>query len=102
MITDEHLKHWIGEINWQLNGIVSEINADKVVMGGINVGKSGESWVSFEYLREKAGTIQGLLRQIQWDMEHDEISLPHCPICNTDFDSNLELYNHLKDKHDAK
>ena len=72
MITEEHLKHWIKEISWQLNGILSELNEDKVVLKGINVGKNGEAWVSFEYLMEKAEIIQGTLRCIIWDMEHDK------------------------------
>jgi len=71
MITQEHLEHWLNEITWQLNGILKEIALDKVVMKGINVGSSGESWVSFEYLQEKAQTIQKLLGCIVYDITND-------------------------------
>ena len=71
MISEEHLKHWISEIEWQLNGIQNEIAATKVNMDGINVGKNGEAWVSFEYLQEKEATIRKLLNCITWDIAHD-------------------------------
>jgi len=73
MITQEHLNHWISEIKWQLNGILSEINPAKVQMSGINVGKNGEAFVSFTYLDEKATTIRNILRSIESDMIHDEV-----------------------------
>ena len=72
MVTKEHLKHWLGEIYYQLNGILKEVDKEKVVIDGINVGKSGEAWVSFEYLREKAETIRGVMNCIEWDIEHDD------------------------------
>ena len=72
MITQEHLEHWIKEINWQLNGILNEIAEEKVQMKGINVGKTGEKYVSFEYLLEKAKTIQGTIRCIEDDIMRDE------------------------------
>jgi len=71
LITQEHLEHWLKEIIYQLNGITGEINAEKVQMTIINVGKTGESVVSFEYLREKALIIQGLLANINYDIEND-------------------------------
>ena len=71
MITEEHLKHWLHEIEYQLQGILNEINAEKVQMKGINVGKTGENFVSFEYLHEKASTIKSVLGSIEWDMKHD-------------------------------
>jgi len=72
MITKEHLKHWLGEMTWQVDAILKEVNVNKVVIDGINVGASGESWVSFEYLREKASKIKGLMNCIEWDIEHDD------------------------------
>jgi len=71
MITQEHLEHWIKEITWSLNGIRKEIAKDKVVVTGINVGKDGEAWVSFEYLQEKAEIIAGTLRCIEDDIQRD-------------------------------
>ena len=71
MITEEHLKHWISEIEWQLNGIRNEVAATKVKSDGVNVGEAGEAWVSFEYLQEKADSIRKLLICITWDMTHD-------------------------------
>jgi len=73
MITEEHLKHWLGEIHWQLNGIVQEIRAEKVQMGGINVGKNGEKFVSFEYLQEKAQKIERFLELIDEEIISDEM-----------------------------
>ena len=72
MITQEHLEHWISELNYALNGIDNEVNDKKVVMKGINVGKNGEAWVSFEYIQEKVGTIRGTIRCIEDDIERDE------------------------------
>ena len=71
MIRKEYLEHWIKEIEWQLNGIKSEVKPEKVVMGGINVGKNGENFVSFEYLQEKAEKIEGVLSCIKYDMAQD-------------------------------
>ncbi len=71
MITEDHLKHWLGEIEYQVNGILSEVKHEKVVMDGINVGKNGESFVSFGYLREKGNRIRLLLNNIVWDLDHD-------------------------------
>ena len=71
MITEEHLNHWIQEIDYQLTGILNEVAEDKVKMKGINVGKTGEAYVSFEYILEKAGTIKGTLRCIVDDMRRD-------------------------------
>jgi len=73
MITQTHLEHWLYEIRWQLNGILKEIDAEKVQMGGINVGKNGEAWVSFEYLLEKAEKIQRFLELIDEEIISDEM-----------------------------
>ena len=71
MIRKEYLEHWIKEIEWQLNGIKSEVKPEKVLMGGINVGKTGESFVSFDYLQEKTDRIEGILTCIRYDMTQD-------------------------------
>jgi len=71
MITQEHLEHWLSEMKYALQGVENEINADKVVLKGINVGKTGESYVSFEYLQEKATTLRGLIYMVEEDMRND-------------------------------
>ncbi len=72
MISQEHLEHWLKEIRYQLNGIVTEIDPKKVILTGVNVGSDGGAFVSFEYLNEKSKTIQGVLKNIEYDMKHDE------------------------------
>lgn len=72
MITEDHLNQWLKEILYQLNGISGEINPDKVILKGINVGKNGEAFVSFQYLNEKQRTIRKLVHNITFDMEHDQ------------------------------
>jgi len=69
MITEDHLKHWMHEIEWQLNGINTEINKKgyKKLTGTI----LNKDYLSFEYLREKEGKIRALLKTIQWDVDHD-------------------------------
>ena len=71
MITEDHLKHWLGEIEYQVRGLLGEVSADKVIMDGINVGQNGESFVSFSYLREKGDKIRLMVDQIVWDMKND-------------------------------
>jgi len=71
MITQEHLEHWITELRYQLSGIINEVNPDKVVLKGINVGKNGEAFVSFEYIQEKAATIKGTIKCIEDDIKND-------------------------------
>jgi len=71
LITQEHLEHWLEEIEYQLTGILNEIAEDKVQMKGINVGKTGEGYVSFEYLLEKATTIKGTIRCVRDDIRMD-------------------------------
>ena len=71
MITEEHLEHWLKEIEYQLQGILNEVAEARVEMKGINVGKTGEAWVSFEYLLEKATTIKGTIRCIHDDIMRD-------------------------------
>jgi len=72
LITEDHLNQWLREILYQLNGISGEINPDKVILKLINVGKTGEAVVSFDYLNEKQRTIRQLIKNIQFDMEHDK------------------------------
>ena len=72
MITEEHLRHWVGEILYQLNGIKQEIAADKVKVIGVNLSKDESVYVSFEYLQEKENTIRGTLNCILFDIEHDK------------------------------
>lgn len=79
MITKEHLEHWLGEIEWQLNGIIKEIGKDKLKQQtGITITVSPDPkedvFVSFEYLQEKAGTARKLLDTVRWDINHDEQS----------------------------
>ncbi len=70
MITQEHLEHWIEEINYQLTGILNEVGNDKVGdIKGVEVPQQG--YVSFEYLQEKAHTIQGTVRCIEDDIKND-------------------------------
>jgi hypothetical protein len=68
MITEEHLKHWIGEIRYQLQGILNEVAVEKVGKGGIVVdGK----FVSFDYILEKANKIEGNVKMIEEDVRLD-------------------------------
>ena len=70
MITEEHLKHWLTEIQYQLTSISIEIGKDKVGdVKGIEVPQQG--FVSFEYLQEKAETIRRTITCIEDDMKND-------------------------------
>jgi len=71
MIRQEHLEHWVREIEWQLNGIKKEVRPDKVLMTGINVGNTGENFVSFSYLQEKVEAITGILHCLKYDITQD-------------------------------
>ncbi len=66
MISDTHLKHWLSEIEWQLNGIAGEIN--KKGYGDTDGIMINEGHLSLEYLREKQGTIRRLMGCIREDM----------------------------------
>lgn len=72
MITEEHLEHWLGEIEYALNGINNEINKDgyKEIAGEMIHG----SHLSLEYLREKQTTIRRLLGMIREEMEEKKIA----------------------------
>jgi len=73
LITQEHLEHIIKEIRYHLGGINSEIDDGK--LGGINgipiETPLAKVFVSFEYIREKANTIEGHLKWIEGDMKND-------------------------------
>ncbi len=76
MITEEHLKHWIEEINYQLTGILNEVAESKLKgKKGIDIKVSpkidDDVHVSFEYILEKATTIKGTLHCIEDDIQRD-------------------------------
>lgn len=68
MITQEHLEHWIQEINYQLQGILNEVAEERVQQKGIKLAKT---FVSFEYILEKATTIKGTIHCIEDDIMRD-------------------------------
>lgn len=70
MITEEHLRHWLGEIEYALDGIYTEVQSDKVECLGTTV--SNGKFVSFEYIREKSTTILGLIHCVRDDMITDK------------------------------
>ena len=77
MITKEHLDHWLDEILYQLKSIDMEVSKEKLKdRAGIGFAtgplESDHAYVSFEYLREKAGTIRQLVDNVKHDMEHDK------------------------------
>ncbi len=69
MITEEHLKHWTGEILYALNGIQKEIT--KSGFGPTTGEMIHGDYLSLEYLREKESTIRRLLGCITWDIMKD-------------------------------
>lgn len=77
MITEEHLKHGLNEMKYQLISIEKEITVAKlkhVTEIDIDVGvtpKREDVHVSFEYLREKSFTLVKLIQNVEWDMNHD-------------------------------
>lgn len=69
MITEEHLRHWLFEIRYALNGIRNEASKpDTIKSNGVVI---GESFFSFDYLREKVFTIEHLLKCIEDDIRTD-------------------------------
>ncbi len=69
MISEDHLEHWLSEIQWQINGLTSELSKSGYLeCDGLRL--HGE-YLSLEYLREKKYKIQKLKEQIEWDIEHD-------------------------------
>jgi len=74
MITEPHLNHWLNEMKYQLVSIGKEIREDKLkdVKGvTVPVDNGNTVFVSFEYIREKAFTLAGLIRCIESDMNND-------------------------------
>jgi len=76
MITEEHLNHWLNEMKYQLISIEKEIGVAKLKnVKGIKIAVSPnmdeDVFVSFEYLREKAFTLAGLVKNVEFDMNTD-------------------------------
>ncbi len=69
MITEEHLEHWLGEITYQLTGILNELGRSEGVSKGINL--NDKLYISFEYLLEKANTIKGTIQCVRDDIKND-------------------------------
>lgn len=69
MITEEHLRHWIGEINYQLNGLRNELN--KKEFKDTKIVRVNDQVFSFEYGREKVETIAGTIKCIEDDIKND-------------------------------
>jgi len=70
MITEEHLLHWLEEINYQLNGLRNELN--KKEFAETKVITVNEQAFSFEYAREKADMILKYIQStIPYDIKHD-------------------------------
>ena len=69
MITEEHLEHWLKEIEYQLQGILNEVAEERVnKQKGIQLEKT---YVSFEYILEKASTIRQTIHCVRDDMMRD-------------------------------
>ena len=69
MITEEHLKHWITELQYAMNGIHNELQKDGLKdCDGIMI---NGSYFSFNYVKEKTDTIIRLLHCIEWDLRND-------------------------------
>lgn len=74
MISHEHLLHWLSEIKYALNGMSTEISKEGLVKEpGVMV---NGSFYSFEYVREKLGTINRLIDCIMNDIENDDVGEP--------------------------
>jgi len=75
LITEEHLKHWLQEMKYQLISIEKEINEHKLGdVKGVSLSVASPPsnvFVSFEYLREKAFTLAHLVKSIEDDMRND-------------------------------
>jgi len=69
MITEEHLNHWLKEIQYHLSGILNELGRSEGVSKGISL--NDKLYISFEYLLEKATTIKGTIHCIEDDMQRD-------------------------------
>jgi len=70
MITEAHLKHWIFEIRYALNGIKTEATKEETFKTtGVMI---GNSYFSLDYLREKVFTIEHLIMCIEDDILADK------------------------------
>jgi len=72
LISKPDLEDWLQKMERQANRILSEINDAKVQTAIVNVGKTGESVVSFEYLREKADIILSLIKATRYEMNEND------------------------------
>ncbi len=67
MITEDHLEHWLFEIEYCLNGIHTHLEKkgfkemDGTMLNGDHL--------SFTYLREKRDMIRNLLKQIRYEVQ---------------------------------
>ena len=72
MISEEHLEHWLSEMEYALNGIRNELNKKSYAKEvGLMI---NTDYLSLEYLREKEATLKRLIYDIKWDTEHDGVS----------------------------
>ena len=69
MIAEEHLEHWIKEARYQLQGILNEIAVAKVGKGGVAL---NGKYISFDYMLEKAQSIEFNLKSIENDVKFDK------------------------------
>ena len=70
MIKEEHLQHWMNEIEYACNGM--EIHLQKDGFKDMDGTMINGSHLSFDYLNEKIETIRRLLGCITHDMVGDE------------------------------
>ena len=69
MITEEHLQHWLSEMQWQLDGINTELSKEKYKdTKGLDI---NGNHLSLKCLREKLTHLQGLKRCVENDMVND-------------------------------
>jgi len=69
LITEEHLNHWIDELNYSLRSINIEINKKEFVDNkGVKI---NDGFLSLEYIREKTFILGGTIRCIEDDIKND-------------------------------
>ncbi len=72
MITQEHLEHWLSELEYSLTSIRNEINKKAFVKTiGVTI---NDDYLSLEYLREKELILSGTIRCIKDDIRLDEVN----------------------------
>lgn len=69
MISEEHLRHWLSEIQYSLNGLRNELN--KREFSDTKIVRVNDQVFSFEYSREKINTISGTIQCIEDDIVSD-------------------------------